>query len=78
MITYTVWYKHHSWFRWRKIKNVKGDTGAEGFKIIILEDETQYHFPLNKYAFKYSKERFLSIKQRMETEAGQSIPMNRR
>ena len=78
MITYTVWYKHWRESRWHKIKDVKGDAGSDGFKIIILADETQYHFPADKYAFKYSKERFVSIKQRMESEAGQSIPLNRR
>ena len=78
MITYTVRYRIIGETRWHKIKKVKGDTCADGYKIVICEDETQYHFPRDKVMFMYSKERYMSIKQRMEAEAGQAIPMNRR
>ena len=79
MKLYTVKYKHErAWF-WHTIKRVKADAGdPEGhWKIIITEDECQYHFPIRTTVFKYSKDRFYSIKERMDEEAGQVVPIRR-
>ena len=71
-MTYTVKYKK-KWF-WKKIKKVQGDGIIEtnSHRFFILDDETRIEIPLY-CSFWFSKERFLSIKQRMEAESGQSI-----
>lgn len=75
MITYTVSYKKIG--KWKKIKNVKGDSHHKGMRIIVCEDETLYEIPLD-YIFKFSKERWLNIKERMSNEAGQEIRIDKR
>jgi len=39
----------------------------------ILEDETRIEVPVNNVMFKFSKERFMSIKTQMEKESGQRM-----
>jgi hypothetical protein len=39
----------------------------------ILEDETRIEIPVNNVMFKFSKERFMSIKQNVERETGQRV-----
>lgn len=81
MITYTVWYRKS--FFWKTLKKVKGDDLYQSgpmiqpVRVFILEDETRREIP-NTYEFKFSKERFFSIKERMETEAGIDIKLNKK
>lgn len=84
-MSYTVKYRiKGSWF-WRTLKSVKGDgyviDTAGGMQTpmfvrwFILEDETRIEIPINS-EFKFSNQRFLAIKQKIEAEVGQSIPVN--
>jgi len=75
MITYTVWYKKIDKLRWSKIKNVKGDGFLENapVRFFMLEDETRLEIPVLGTIFKFSNERFLLIKERMEQEAKQPL-----
>jgi hypothetical protein len=78
MITYNVYYKTK--FFWKKIKKVKGDYIAQEnsmVRMIIQEDETVWLLPCI-WLIKFSKERFYSTKERMETESGQDMKMNKR
>ena len=81
-MTYTVKYKKGCNPFYTTIKKVKGDfvgseaEGLAGFRILILEDETRIEIPMEKTIFKFSSGRFLLIRQNMEKEAGQSIPVN--
>ena len=79
MILYKCKYKLKGHIFWRTIKRVKGDLydTKSNIKIIICEDESQYHFPPDT-TFWFSKRRFLSITERAESQAGQAIPMRRR
>jgi hypothetical protein len=81
---YTVYYKQPGGLFWRKLKRVKGDTiyrddSLGGTKmpipvrVLILEDETRLEIPCSMI-IRFSRERFFSIKQKMESEAGQAIP----
>jgi len=78
MIAYTAWYKSIKGFRWHKIKRVTGDWSADGMKILDCENEEQYQFPMGKYIFRFSKERYRSIEKRMSRQAGQQIQTDRR
>ena len=72
-MNYTVYYTKG--FFWRKLKNVKGDgvmPENNTSRFFILEDETRIEIPIY-YIFKFSKERFISIQQRMGDEVGQDI-----
>lgn len=73
-MTYIVYYKKGMF--WHKLRNVKGDGIVEHNKsrFFILDDETRIEIPID-YIFKFSKERFLLIKQRMEEESGQSLKL---
>ncbi len=77
MILYEVSYKKR--FFWKKIKKVKGDglleNGASRF--FILENETRIEVPCTNI-FKFSKERFYGIKERMSQEVGQGVKINSR
>jgi hypothetical protein len=86
---YTVYYKNINSFFWKKLKRVKGDgfiengfvAGADGRAIgttkdirwFILEDETRIEIPVKGIIFKFSLQRFMSIKQQTEKEIGQRI-----
>ena len=64
---------------WKKLKRVKGDGLVESglSRFFILEDETRIEIPIHHYEFKFSKERFYSIKERLDNEAGQSIQIKK-
>ena len=80
-LTYTVKYKKVNGLFFKKIKKVKGDFIANDLpgnpKVLILEDESRIEIPTDGLMFIFSNERFLLIKQRVESEAGQAIPVNR-
>lgn len=76
MILYTVTYKQLKPFSIRKkIRKVKGDGLTESgvARFFIREDETRIEIPVSNTIFKFSKERFDLIKERMEIEVGQPI-----
>ena len=79
MITYTVSYKKTKNLFFKKISKVKGDGILEnGISIyFILENETRIEIPCQDTIFKFSKERFYVIKDRMSQEAGQEIKINK-
>jgi len=79
VITYTVKYKDKDSSFWSKLKKVKGDGIVENnsHRFFILEDETRIEIPLY-YSFKFSKERFFCIKERMESEAKQEIKLDKK
>ena len=87
-MTYTVLYKKNNGLLWRKLSKVKGDGFVEGIpsgsnqatlevsnkiRYFILEDESRIEIPAENHLFKFSKERFLSIKIAMEQESGLNI-----
>lgn len=78
-MTYTVKYKRKGALFWRKLTNVKGDLIpadlGSALRVFILEDETRIEVPIEGTEFRFCSKRFLSIKQQMEREAGQSIPV---
>lgn len=71
-MTYTVKYKR--WFFWRTLKGVRGDGLVENNKarFFVLDDESRVEVPVSA-VFWFSKERYISIKKKMESEAGQPI-----
>ena len=79
---YTVKYKTKGSFFWKTIRKVKGDLtgtaadGLVGVRILILEDERRIEIPIESTVFQFSSERFLLIRQNMEREAGQKVPVN--
>ncbi len=80
-MNYTAFYKKPRGLFWHKIKNVKADAIYEArtgehqpVRVLVCEDETRYEIPMALYLIKFSKERFLDIKQKAEQEAGQKIP----
>lgn len=79
-MTYTVHYKPNGVWFWKKLRAVKGDLIAtemgEPTRVFILEDETRIEIPLRGTQFRFCPRRFLSIRQTMEKEAGQVIPVN--
>ena len=77
MITYNVKYKKK--FFWKTIKKCKGDGLLENgiARYFILENETRMEIPCQNMIFKFSKERFYVIKDRMSQEAGQEIKINK-
>lgn len=73
-MTYSVSYKKvGSWF-WTTLSKVKGDLVAGDManhpRVFILEDETRVEVPTEGMIFKFSKERYIVIKQNMDKEAG--------
>jgi len=81
MVTYSVKYRKVGSLFSRKIKKVKGDfiaNDVEGKpRVLILEDETRIELPTVDMIYEFSFERFLVIKQRMDEEAGQSVPIKK-
>ena len=81
-MTYTVKYKKIGSFFWNTVKNVKGDItgsvsdGLPGVRVLILNDESRMEIPCEGTVIKFSRERFLVIRQNMERESGQQIPVN--
>jgi len=79
-MNYQVKYKTIKLFaRWKKFKRLKGDGLLENglARFFILEDETRIEIPIGNIIFKFSKERFNFVKEKMETEAKQSIPISK-
>lgn len=77
-MTYSVRYKNRGALFWTKLKNVKGDfmpADIPGFRVFILDDESRIEVPIEDTEFRFCSKRFLSIKQQMEREAGQPIPV---
>lgn len=77
---YTVKYKVQGSFFWKTIRNVKGDgimTSETNFPIrfFITADEERVEIPIPGSRFWFSKERFLSIKQKMSSEGGFDVKM---
>ena len=75
-MTYSVRIKKKGEFFWRKFKNVKGDLippDMPGFRVLILDDESRVEIPLEGTEFIFCSKRFLSIKQKMQNETGQSL-----
>ena len=79
MITYTVSYKKTKNLFFKKISKVKGDGILENgiARYFILENETRIEIPCQNMIFKFSKERFYIIKDRVSQEAGQEIKINK-
>ena len=77
-MSYTVKYKHDAQWLWRTIKNVKGDLIASEIpgspRVFILADESRVELPSNGLKLRFSKERYIVIKQNMEKESGQVLP----
>lgn len=80
---YNAYYKAPGQLFWNKIKDVTADLIFEGphkqkfnVRVIITENETRYEIPMT-WAIKFSTERFYSIKQQMDAEAGQEIKIKR-
>ena len=75
MITYTVKYRKSGTLFWRTITRVKGDCFVPSTSIMqfIREDESLTEINLSDHEVAYSKERYLSIVDRMNREAGQPI-----
>lgn len=81
MILYTVFYKKYNSLFWKKIKKVKGDgiTQENGLsRYFILEDETRIEIPCKNIIFKFNKERFYLIQERMSQESNQDIRLNKK
>ena len=78
MILYDVKYKSN--FFWHKIKKIKGDGILENglSRFFIYEDETRIEIPCQNTIFKFSKERFYGIKERMDNESGQDVKINKK
>ena len=76
---YSVKYRKTDSFFWRKIKNIKGDGFFENTKqrFFTLDDESMIEIPINDMIFKFDRNRFLDIKQNMENQAGQTLPLKK-
>ena len=81
-MVYTVYYKKVNSLFWKSLKRVKGDGMMDEASLnkttnncrwFILEDETRIEIPVSEVMFKFSKERFMMIKQEMSKESGQKI-----
>ncbi len=88
---YTLYYKTPGMLFWHKLKKVRGDSiiwlssrpvdKSQGMineiavRVIELEDRTRIEIPVEGIIIKYSKERFFFIKEKVEQEAGQKIPI---
>ena len=76
---YSVKYRKTDSFFWRKIKNIKGDGFYEDTKqrLFTLEDESVIEISIHNMIFKFDRNRFLDIKQKMENQAGQALPLKK-
>jgi hypothetical protein len=94
MKLYTVKYKKINSLFWKKLERVKGDgfvrdeiqTGPQEYRIVashparffLLESEERIEIPIIGHLFKFGTDRFESIKERMDAEAGQNMPLDKR
>jgi hypothetical protein len=80
-MTYTIYYKHKDQLFWRKLKNIKGDGIMPDWpypvRFFIADDEARYEIPIVDTIFKFSKERFIVVKQNMEKESGQKLNISK-
>jgi len=80
MGVYSVRYRRKNQWFWRTIKNVKGDLLASDLpgspRVFILSDESRVEVPSDDLELRFSKERFIVIKQNMEKDAGQVLPVS--
>ena len=78
-MNYSVKYKKVDGFFWKTVKKVKGDFIATDLpsspRVLILENEERIEIPIGGMMFKFSTERFITIKQQMERESGQKLPL---
>lgn len=78
-MTYTVHYRRPGQWFWRVLDGVKGDFVAHDLpgpaRVFVLEDEGRVELPAPGLELRFSKERFIVIKQRMDREAGQTLPV---
>lgn len=75
---YSVKYRRKGQVFFRKLKNVEADGFLENnapLRFFILADKGRVEIPIDA-EFYFSKDRFLAIKARMESEAGQKIPID--
>jgi hypothetical protein len=86
-----VYYKKVDGKLWKRLKRVKGDgfvermdeKGRKGIentsiRYFILEDETRLEMSTFDMMFKFSDKRFWAIKERMDNQTGQVIPLDKR
>ena len=80
MILYNVYYRKIKDLFYKKIRNCKGDGIVDNgmSRYFILSDETRIEIPCYDTIFRFSKERFYSIKERIEEEAMQDIKLNKK
>lgn len=80
MRLYTVKYKKtNAWF-WKTLKRVKGDGAMQqevgaAYRWFIMENDERLEIPMDDMIFLFSNDRFLNIKENMEKQAGQTIPV---
>ncbi len=76
-MTYSVKYKKAGSLFWKKLRKVKGDGIIPDvrYRYFTLSDETVIEIPMKDHIFVFDYYRFLNIKQSMELEAGQNIPI---
>lgn len=76
-MTYTVRYRKQGQWFWRTIKNVKGDYPAQDCPCHILhtDKEEVIMIPFGS-EIRFSSERFWSIKEKMDKEAGMPVQVN--
>ena len=78
-MVYVVKYRKKGQVFFRTVNKVKGDFIANDVpgspRVLVLEDETRMEIPTIDTEFVFDSKRFLVIKQRMEQEAGQAIPV---
>ncbi len=76
MLTYDAKYRLPGELFWRRVRGIKGDWFVEGKQILALADGTMIFLPLAAVVvFGHDRERH--IREKMETEAGQSIGTRR-
>ena len=74
---YSGKYKLQGQLFWRKLKRVKGDWIENGVKGIVFEDDSQFQFPASQVTIYWDKSRFEDIRNKVEAEAGQAVPVKR-
>ncbi len=75
MILYSAKYRLPGDLCWRRVRRIKDDLLLEkGKQVLVLEDETQVHLPLDAVVV-FHRRRFESIRRKMEAEAGQPMTM---
>lgn len=78
-MTYTVKTKKRGSLFWKTHKRVKGDFIFKEHdhvaRVLIFEDESRMELPLDGMTFWFCSKRFVSIKQAMEKEARQVLPV---